>query len=412
SGGPMLAGQSEQGPLSLSSLFEAVGSYKANLISEAELLECEKSACPSCGSCAGMYTANSMNCLSEAIGLALPGNGTIPEPYSARQRLAKEAGMKIMDLLKQDIRIKDIITEDSVCNAITCDMALGCSTNTVLHLLAIATEAGIDIDLNIFNEVSEKTPNLCHLAPAGPTRMEDLYFAGGVSAVQKELAKKDLLNLDLITVTSKTVGENIANVVTVDNGAIRTIDNPYSDVGGLAILYGNIAEKGSVVKRSAVDDKMLKHQGPARVFESEDDAIKTIYAGDIKAGDVVVIRYEGPKGGPGMREMLNPTSALMGMELDKSVALITDGRFSGASRGASIGHVSPEASLGGAIGIIEEGDIISIDIPNYSLNLKISQKEYDKRMANFQPKDTNPVGGWLNRYRRLVTSSDKGAVLE
>lgn len=412
SGGPMLAGQSEQGSLSLSSLFEAVGSYKANLITADELLECEQAACPSCGSCAGMYTANSMHCLTEAIGIALPGNGTTPEPYSARQRLAKETGMMIMELLRKDIRIKDIITEDSICNAIASDMALGCSTNTVLHLLAIATEAGIEVDLNIFNQLSEKVPNLCHLAPAGPTRMEDLYFAGGVGAVLKELSKKDLLNLDLPTVSTKTVGENIAQIRVRDNGAIRSIDDPYSDVGGLAILYGNIAQKGAVVKRSAVDAKMLKHEGPARVFESEDDAIKTIYAGQINPGDVIVIRYEGPKGGPGMREMLNPTSALAGMKLDKSVALITDGRFSGASRGAAIGHVSPEAALGGAIGIIREGDIISIDIPNYSLNLKISDEELAARMADFVPAETNIVGGWLNRYRRLVTSSDKGAVLE
>ena len=412
SGGPMLAGQNDKGSLSLSSLFEAVGSYKANMITAEELLECEQSACPSCGSCAGMYTANSMNCLSEAIGLALPGNGTIPEPFSARQRLAKKTGMMIMELLRKDIRIKDIITADSVRNAIASDMALGCSTNTVLHLLAIATEAGIEVDLNIFNELSEKIPNLCHLAPAGPTHMEDLYFAGGVGAVLKELAKKDLINTDLLTVTTKTVGENIANVRIRDNGAIRPIDTPYSKVGGLAILYGNIAEKGAVVKRSAVAPEMLKHEGPARVFNSEDDAIATIYAGEINPGDVVVIRYEGPKGGPGMREMLNPTSALAGMKLDKSVALITDGRFSGASRGASIGHVSPEAALGGAIGIIREGDTIAIDIPNYSLNLKISDTEFAERMANFEPQETNIVGGWLNRYRRLVTSSDKGAVLE
>ena len=387
-------------------------SYKANLITADELLECEQAACPSCGSCAGMYTANSMHCLTEAIGIALPGNGTTPEPYSARQRLAKETGMMIMELLRKDIRIKDIITEDSICNAIASDMALGCSTNTVLHLLAIATEAGIEVDLNIFNQLSEKVPNLCHLAPDGPTRMEDLYFAGGVGAVLKELAKKDLLNLDLPTVSTKTVGENIAQIRVRDNGAIRSIADPYSDVGGLAILYGNIAQKGAVVKRSAVDEKMLKHEGPARVFESEDDAIKTIYAGQINPGDVIVIRYEGPKGGPGMREMLNPTSALAGMKLDKSVALITDGRFSGASRGAAIGHVSPEAALGGAIGIIKEGDIISIDIPNYSLNLKISDEELAARMADFVPAETNIVGGWLNRYRRLVTSSDKGAVLE
>ncbi|NLJ94769.1 MAG: dihydroxy-acid dehydratase [Clostridiaceae bacterium] len=412
SGGPMLAGQNDSGSLSLSSLFEAVGSYKANMITEAELCQIEQDACPSCGSCAGMYTANSMHCLTEAIGIALPGNGTTPEPYSERQRLAKASGVAIMELLRKGIRIKDIINEKSINNAITCDMALGCSTNTVLHLLAIATEAGIDVDLNIFNEISERTPNLCHLAPAGPTHMEDLFMAGGVAAVQKELAKKDLLDLDLMTVTTKTVGENIEPIKTYDNGAVRSIDDPYSEVGGLAILYGNIAEHGSVVKRSAVSDEMLKHEGPARVFDSEDDAIRTIYEGGIKPGDVVVIRYEGPKGGPGMREMLNPTSALAGMKLDKSVALITDGRFSGASRGAAIGHVSPEAALGGAIGIIEEGDIISIDIPNYQLNLKISDEEYAKRMENYQPKETNPMTGWLNRYRRMVAGSHKGAVLE
>ena len=412
SGGPMLAGQNESGSLSLSSLFEAVGSYKSNMITETELSEIEQCACPSCGSCAGMYTANSMHCLTEAIGLALPGNGTTPEPYSARQRLAKASGVAIMELLRNDIRIKDIINEKSIRNAITCDMALGCSTNTVLHLLAIATEAGIDVDLRMFNEISEKTPNLCHLAPAGPTRMEDLFFAGGVAAVQKELAKKDLLDLDLLTVTNKTIRENIAPIEKKDNGAIRDINNPYSEVGGLAILYGNIAKYGAVVKRSAVADEMLKHEGPARVFNSEEDAINTIYEGGIKPGDVVVIRYEGPKGGPGMREMLNPTSALAGMKLDKSVALITDGRFSGASRGAAIGHVSPEAALGGAIGIIKEGDIISIDIPNYQLNLKISEDEFDNRMQNFTPEVTNTVTGWLNRYRRMVTGSHKGAVLE
>lgn len=412
SGGPMLAGKASGRELSLSSAFEAVGANKANLLSDEELYEIEKAVCPTCGSCAGMYTANSMNCLSEAIGLALPGNGTTPAVYSERYRLAKKSGFQIMELLKEDIRIKDIITNKSVRNALACDMALGCSTNTVLHLLAIAHEAGLDVDLNLFNEVSEKVPNLCHLAPAGPHHMEDLYLSGGIAAVQKELTKKDFLDTDVITVTGKKLSENIKNAEIKNKEVIRTLDNPYSEVGGLAILFGNIAEKGAVVKRSAVDEKMLTHSGPARVFNSEDDAIKAIYGGDIKEGDVVVIRYEGPKGGPGMREMLNPTSALAGMKLDKSVALITDGRFSGASRGASIGHVSPEAALGGAIGIIEEGDIIEIDIPNYSINLKISDEEFKNRMENFTPMETNKVSGWLDRYRRLVSSSDKGAVLE
>ncbi len=412
SGGPMLAGKNKGKELSLSSAFEAVGANKANMISDDELYEIEKSVCPTCGSCAGMYTANSMNCLSEAIGLSLKGNGTTPAVYSERYRLAKESGFQIMELLKKDIRIKDIITEKSIKNAIACDMALGCSTNTVLHLLAIASEADLDVDLNLFNEISEKVPNLCHLAPAGEDHMEDLYLSGGIAAVQKELSKKDFLDLDVITVSGESLGENIKNSQVKNKNVIRDIENPYSKVGGLAILFGNIAPKGAVVKRSAVDDSMLVHEGPARVFNSEDTAIKAIYGGEIKKGDVVVIRYEGPKGGPGMREMLNPTSALCGMGLDKSVALITDGRFSGASRGASIGHISPEAALEGPIGIIEEGDKIKIDIPSYSINLEISEKDFQERMEKFTPLKTNEVKGWLSRYRRLVTSSDKGAVLK
>ncbi|MDY3006601.1 dihydroxy-acid dehydratase [Anaerococcus porci] len=412
SGGPMLSGKNKGKELSLSSVFEAVGANKANLINDEQLYEIEKSVCPTCGSCAGMYTANSMNCLSEAIGLALPGNGTTPAVYSERYRLAKESGFQIMELLKNDIRINDIITEKSVKNAIACDMALGCSTNTVLHLLAIASERGLDVDLDIFNKISEKVPNLCHLAPAGPHHMEDLYLSGGIGAVEKELSKKGLIDLSLITVSGKSVGENIKNIENKNNEVIRDIENPYSKVGGLAILFGNISNKGAVVKRSAVDESMLKHTGPARVYNSEDDAIKAIYNSQIKPGDIVIIRYEGPKGGPGMREMLNPTSALAGMGLDKSVALITDGRFSGASRGASIGHVSPEAALGGPIGIIEDGDIIEIDIPSYSINLKISDEEFKERIDKFIPLEINKVNGWLNRYRRLVTSSDKGAILK
>ena len=412
SGGPMLAGKNKNDELSLSSAFEAVGAFKAGDLDEEGLREVEKSVCPSCGSCAGMYTANSMNCLSEAIGLALAGNGTIPAVYSQRQRLAKETGFKIMELLKKDIKIKDIINKKSIKNALACDMALGCSTNTVLHLLAIASEAGINLDLNDFNKLSEKVPNLCHLAPAGGHHMEDLYLAGGIGAVQNELSKKDFLDLDCLTVSGKTLGENIKDKKIKNDKVIRKLSNPYSKEGGLAVLFGNIAPRGAVVKRSAVDSSMLKHEGPARVFDSEDEAIKAIYNKKINKGDVVVIRYEGPKGGPGMREMLKPTSALAGMGLDKSVALITDGRFSGASRGASIGHVSPEAALKGPIGVIKEGDIIEIDIPAYKINLKISDEEFEDRMKNFRPKETNKVKGYLSRYRRLVTSADKGAVLE
>lgn len=412
SGGPMLAGKNNKKEISLSYAFEAVGANKANLISDDDLYEIEKSVCPTCGSCAGMYTANSMNCLSEAIGLALPGNGTTPAVYSERYRIAKESGFEIMELLKKDIRIKDIITDRSVRNAIVCDMALGCSTNTVLHLLAIASEAGLDVDLNLFNEISEKVPNLCHLAPAGPHHMEDLYLSGGIGAVQKELLKGNFLDTDVITVSGERLFDNLKSVEIKSHDVIRPLENPYSKVGGLAILFGNIARRGCVVKRSAVDENMLRHSGPARVFNSEDDAIKAIYGRKINKGDVVVIRYEGPKGGPGMREMLNPTSALAGMKLDKEVALITDGRFSGASRGASIGHISPEAALGGEIGIIEEGDIIEIDIPKYSINLKISEEELIKRMDKFKPLEINKVSGWLDRYRRCVTSSDKGAILK
>lgn len=412
SGGPMLAGKGREGEASLSKVFEAVGSVKGGTMSEEELRVFEKSACPSCGSCAGMYTANSMNCLSEAVGLALPGNGTIPAVYAERRRLAKESGFAVMELLKKDVRIGDIFNAKAVENAITCDMALGCSTNTVLHLLALATEAGIDVDLNLFNTMSERVPNLCHLAPAGHHHMEDLYRAGGIRSVQKELAKKNLLHLDVMTVTGRPLGDVIESGENLNPDVIHPIESPYSEVGGLAILFGNLAPKGCVVKRSAVSEKMLTHKGPARVFDSEDEAIEAIYGGDIRKGDVVVIRYEGPKGGPGMREMLNPTSALAGMGLDESVALITDGRFSGASRGASIGHVSPEAALGGIIALVEEGDLIEIDIPNYSIHLAVDDDELEARREKFQPKELSPVKGWLKRYRGLVTTSDKGAVLD
>lgn len=412
SGGPMLAGVDNGEHVSLSKMFEAVGALKAGYITEKKLEELENSACPSCGSCAGMYTANSMNCLSEAIGIALPGNGTIPAVYSARLQLAKYAGMAIMELLRRNICCKDIINTESIKNALACDMALGCSTNSVLHLLAIAYEAGIELDLNLFNEMSAKVPNLCHLAPAGNTHMQDLYEAGGIQAVQAELIKKDLINPKLITATGKTVGENIEGAYIRNEKAIRPIDNPYSQTGGLAVLWGNIAKNGCVVKQSAVDESMLRHTGRARVFDSEDDAIKSIYAGEIVAGDVVVIRYEGPKGGPGMREMLNPTSALAGMKLDKEVALITDGRFSGASRGASIGHVSPEAASGGEIALINEGDLIEIDIPGRKINLLISDEELEERRKSYKPKEQNLRNGWLKRYARMVASADKGAILQ
>ena len=388
------------------------GCYKAGMITEDQLEDCTCNCCPSCGSCSGMYTANSMNCLCEAIGIALPGNGTIPAVYSKRLQLAKHAGMAIMDMVKKGITARQIINERSIRNALTCDMALGCSTNTVLHLLAIAYEAGVPIDLKLFNEISAKTPNLCHLAPAGPTHMPDLYAAGGIPAVQAELAKKGLLDLDVPTVTGKTLGENIKGAHILNDKAIRPIDNPYSQTGGLQILWGNIAPDGCVVKRSAVAPEMQQHSGPARVFNSEDEAIAAIYAGKIVPGDVVVIRYEGPKGGPGMREMLNPTSALAGMKLDKTVALITDGRFSGASRGAAIGHVSPEAASGGPIGLIEEGDTINIDIPNASITLEVSDEVLAQRKAKYVAPEPNIKTGWLSRYARMVTSANLGAVLK
>lgn len=412
SGGPMLAGNINGNEKSLSSLFEAVGARKANLITDAELTTIEQNACPSCGSCAGMYTANSMNCLSEALGIALPGNGTIPAVYSARIQLAKYSGMAIMNLVEKQITARAIINEKSLRNAIACDMALGCSTNSVLHLLAIANEAGLSVDLNLFNEISSKIPNLCHLAPVSHTHIQDLYHAGGIPAVQSELAKKDLLDLSLITASGKTVGENISGVCVKNNDVIRPIENPYSATGGIAILWGNIAIDGCVVKRSAVCKEMQKHSGPARVFDSEDNAIDAIYAKQINAGDVVVIRYEGPKGGPGMREMLNPTSALCGMGLDKSVALITDGRFSGASRGAAIGHVSPEAAEGGAIGLIYEGDMIEIDIANATINVLVSDEILAQRKSVQVMPDPSIKTGWLARYARYVTSANNGAVLK
>lgn len=412
SGGPMLAGLVDGQRTTLSKMFEAVGARKAGLIDDAQLEEFENNTCPGCGSCAGMYTANSMNCLCEAIGIALPGNGTIPAVYSARIALAKHSGMAIMELVKKNIKVRDIINESSIHNAVACDMALGCSSNSVLHLLAIAHEAGVTLDLNIFNEISAKVPNLCHLAPAGPTHMQQLYEAGGVAAVQAELSKGGYLNTDAMTVTGKTVGENIEGACIKNTEAIRPLENPYSTTGGIAILWGNIAKNGCVVKRSAVAPEMLAHSGPARVFNSEDEAIDAIYNGKIVDGDVVVIRYEGPKGGPGMREMLNPTSALAGMKLDKTVALITDGRFSGASRGASIGHVSPEAAAGGEIGLICEGDIIEIDIPAAKVNVKVSDEELQRRRDAYMQPEPNVKSGWLARYARLVSSADQGAILQ
>ena len=411
SGGPMLAGRYEGEEVSLSKMFEAVGAYKAGLISEDQLEDCTCNCCPGCGSCSGMYTANSMNCLCEAIGIALPGNGTIPAVYAKRLQLGKRSGMAIMDLVKRGVTARQIVNERSIRNALTCDMALGCSTNTVLHLLAIAWEAGVPIDLKLFNEISAQTPNLCHLAPAGPTHMPDLYEAGGIPAVQAELAKKGLLDLDVPTVTGKTLGENIRGARILNDKAIRPIDRPYSETGGLQILWGNIAPDGCVVKRSAVAPEMQRHTGPARVFNSEEDAIAAIYAGKIVPGDVVVIRYEGPKGGPGMREMLNPTSALAGMRLDTTVALITDGRFSGASRGAAIGHVSPEAASGGPIGLIEEGDQIAIDIPAASITLLVDDAELARRKEAYVAPEPNVKTGWLARYARQVTSANLGAVL-
>ena len=412
SGGPMLAGSVGGEEVSLSKMFEAVGAYKAGLIDDAQLEDCTCNCCPGCGSCSGMYTANSMNCLCEAIGIALPGNGTIPAVYAKRLQLGKRSGMAIMDLVRRGVTARQIVNARSIRNALTCDMALGCSTNTVLHLLAIAHEAGVPLDLKLFNEVSAQTPNLCHLAPAGPTHMPDLYQAGGIPAVQAELAKKGLLDLDVPTVTGKTLGENIAGAHILDTKAIRPIDDPYSQTGGLQILWGNLAPDGCVVKRSAVAPEMQVHSGPARVFDSEDAAIAAIYAGKIVPGDVVVIRYEGPKGGPGMREMLNPTSALAGMKLDTTVALITDGRFSGASRGASIGHVSPEAASGGPIGLVQEGDTIAIDIPNARITLQVSDEELARRRAAYVQPEPNVKSGWLARYARQVASANLGAVLQ
>ena len=412
SGGPMLAGTYGGEEVSLSKMFEAVGAYKAGMITDAQLEDCTCNCCPSCGSCSGMYTANSMNCLCEAIGIGLPGNGTVPAVTGKRVMLAKRAGMAIMDLVEKNICPRDIINEKSVRNALTCDMALGCSSNTVLHLLAIANEAGVKVDLNMFNEVSSVTPNLCHLAPAGGTHMHDLNNAGGIQAVLAELNKKNLIDTTAICANGHTVAENIDGKRILNNNAIRSIDNPYSETGGLAILFGNVAPEGAVVKRSAVAPEMLKHTGPARVFDSEDEAIQAIYNGDIHDGDVVVIRYEGPKGGPGMREMLNPTSALAGMKLDKTVALITDGRFSGASRGASIGHVCPEAAAGGNIGLIQEGDIIEIDIPEYRINVQLSDEELEARRAAWSAPAPKVTSGWLARYAKLVGPSSKGAIME
>lgn len=412
SGGPMLAGRVKGQKRSLSSMFEAVGSVAAGSMSLEDLTEFEEKVCPTCGSCSGMYTANSMNCLTEALGMGLKGNGTIPAVYSERIRLAKHAGMQIMELVKKDIKPRDIMTEKAFRNALTVDMALGCSTNSMLHLPAIAHEAGVELNLDIANELSSRTPNLCHLAPAGPTYMEDLNEAGGVYAVMNELTKKELLYTDLITVTGKTVRENISGCVNKDPEVIRPIDNPYSQTGGIAVLKGNLAPDSGVVKRSAVVPEMMVHEGPARVFDCEEDAIAAITGGRIKEGDVVVIRYEGPKGGPGMREMLNPTSAIAGMGLGSSVALITDGRFSGASRGASIGHVSPEAAVGGPIALVKEGDIISINIPENTLDVKISAEEMQERRKKWQPREPKVTTGYLARYRELVTSGNRGAILE
>ena len=412
SGGAMMPGLVDNEEVSLSKMFEAVGARKANMIDDAKLFEYETNTCPGCGSCAGMYTANSMNCLCEAVGIALPGNGTLPNVSSGRMQLAKHAGMAIMELVERDIKARDIINTRSIYNAVACDMALGCSSNSVLHLLAIANEAGVDLNMDIFNEISAKVPNLCHLAPAGSTHISDLNRAGGIPAVQAELAKNGLLDLDAMTATGKTLGENIKGAYVKDYDLIRPIDHPYSETGGIAVLWGNIAEDGCVVKRSAVDPEMLCHTGPARVFDSEEDAIATIYAGGIHPGDVVVIRYEGPKGGPGMREMLNPTSALAGMKLDKCVALITDGRFSGASRGASIGHVSPEAAAGGTFGLLQEGDIIEIDIPNHKVNAQVSEEEFATRRAAYVAPAPKVTTGWLSRYAKLVSSANTGAVMK
>ena len=412
SGGPMLAGHLNGHKTSLSSMFEAVGAYAAGKLDEDGLTECEMKTCPTCGSCSGMYTANSMNCLTEVLGMGLKGNGTIPAVYSERIRLAKHAGMQVMEMYRKNIRPRDIMTKEAILNALTVDMALGCSTNSMLHLSAIAHEIGMDFDISFANEISAKTPNLCHLAPAGPTYMEDLTEAGGVYAVMNELNKKGLLHTECMTVTGKTVGENIKDCVNLNPEVIRPIDNPYSQTGGLAVLKGNLAPDGGVVKRSAVVEEMMVHEGPARVFDCEEDAIAAIKGGKIVEGDVVVIRYEGPKGGPGMREMLNPTSAIAGMGLGSSVALITDGRFSGASRGASIGHVSPEAAVGGPIALVEEGDIISINIPELKLEIKVSDEEMQARKAKWQPREPKVTTGYLARYAAMVTSGNRGAILE
>ena len=412
SGGPMLAGHLNGHKTSLSSMFEAVGAYAAGKLDEDVLTECEMKTCPTCGSCSGMYTANSMNCLTEVLGMGLKGNGTIPAVYSERIRLAKHAGMQVMEMYRKNIRPRDIMTKEAILNALTVDMALGCSTNSMLHLPAIAHEIGMDFDISFANEISAKTPNLCHLAPAGPTYIEDLNEAGGVYAVMNELNKKGLLHTECMTVTGKTVGENIKDCVNLNPEVIRPIDNPYSQTGGLAVLKGNLAPDGGVVKRSAVVEEMMVHEGPARVFDCEEDAIAAIKGGKIVEGDVVVIRYEGPKGGPGMREMLNPTSAIAGMGLGSSVALITDGRFSGASRGASIGHVSPEAAVGGPIALVEEGDIISINIPELKLEIKVSDEEMQARKAKWQPREPKVTTGYLARYAAMVTSGNRGAILE
>ena len=412
SGGPMLAGHVKGHKTSLSNMFEAVGAYAAGNMSEEDVKEFENKACPTCGSCSGMYTANSMNCLTEVLGMGLKGNGTIPAVYSERIKLAKHAGMKVMEMYEKNIRPRDIMTKEAFMNALTMDMALGCSTNSMLHLPAIAHEAGVELNVDIANEISARTPNLCHLAPAGPTYIEDLNEAGGIYAVMKEISKKGLLNLDCMTVTGRTVGENIKDCVNRNPEVIRPVENPYSQTGGIAILKGNLAPDSAVVKRSAVAPEMLKHEGPARVFDCEEDAIDAIKNGRIVAGDVVVIRYEGPKGGPGMREMLNPTSAIAGMGLGSTVALITDGRFSGASRGASIGHASPEAAVGGPIALVEEGDIISIDIDNHELNVLVSDQEMEARKAKWQPRTPQVTTGYLARYASLVTSADRGAVLQ
>ena len=412
SGGPMLAGHVKGHKTSLSSMFEAVGSYSAGTMTAEDVNEFECKACPTCGSCSGMYTANSMNCLTEALGMGLPGNGTIPAVYSERLKLAKHAGMAVMDMYRKNIRPRDIITKEAIINALTVDMALGCSTNSMLHIPAIAHEIGFDFDISYANEISAKTPNLCHLAPAGPTYMEDLNEAGGVYAVMNELKSAGLLNEDCMTVTGKTIGEAVDGVANKNPEVIRTLDNPYSKTGGLAVLKGNLAPDGSVVKRSAVVPEMMVHEGPARVFDCEEDAIAAIKGGKIVSGDVVVIRYEGPKGGPGMREMLNPTSAIAGMGLGSSVALITDGRFSGASRGASIGHVSPEAAVGGPIALVEEGDIIKIDINNTTITLDVPDDVLAQRKAAWKPRTPKVTTGYLARYAAMVTSGNRGAILE